>query len=763
MAKGVRSDSESQTRYAPSVRGRWWPGARGFRITLLAALSTMGFGLSPIGANAAPANGATPPFEDGTILAGFQPGVSEDSAKAVEEQEGASEAAVIGAGTHVLKVALGQVEAKKAALKRHAEVRYAEASYFVHADGNPNDPLFSDLWGLNNTGQVIGGTAGKPGADIFGGRSSDAWAVTTGTRDVVIADIDTGIDYTHPDLVGPPGTSNVRTSTAAETYTVGSVVITCPVGSHGVQSETFRHGSGINCLPFDDNGHGTHTAGTIGAIGNNGVGVAGVNWNAQIMALKFLDASGSGTTQDAINVLDVAVQAKARGVNIRATNNSWGGGGYSQALLDEINKAGASDILFVAAAGNSSTNTDVTPQYPSSYNSPYIISVAATTNTDDLAYFSNYGPTTVHLGAPGLDVESTVPNGYAFFSGTSMATPHVTGAAALILAARGYQNVATLKSTILSSVDQIPALAGKTVTGGRLNLCKSAIPCAAPSGTITITPSTQSLTAGSWGGSSTVSHSALLPQMISLSTNSSTGHFSATAPSSGAACSGPSSLPLLVPPVTGGTYYYCDTTAATWTITASAPGFTSGTQTVTVSPAALDHIVVTPPSATVPSGGTQPFSASAYDAFNNLVTVTFSWAVSPNTLGTVSPTSGSSTNFTAATVTTTTTGSVIASAGGKTGSAAVSVVALTAPSNLVAFPQGKHINLGWTATSSGVTYNLYRGTSASGEVLYATGLTSTSVNDFGVTSSVTYYYQVTAVSASGLESARSNEAVATAK
>lgn len=226
---------------------------------------------------------------------------------------------------------------------------------------------------------------------------------------------------------------------------------------------------------MDNNGHGTHVSGTIGAVGNNQLGVAGVNWKVSIMGLKFLDRNGSGTTADAITAIDWAIKAKQLGVNVRVLNNSWGGGGASLALLAEITKANDNDILFVLAAGNEGANLDVVPDYPASYNTPNMITVAATDRNDLLASFSNYGLTTVHLGAPGVDVVSTYSNsGYATGTGTSMATPHVSGAAALMLAG-GYQSVANLKANLLNNVDGIPSLIGKTVTGGRLNLYRAVL------------------------------------------------------------------------------------------------------------------------------------------------------------------------------------------------------------------------------------------------------------------------------------------------
>src|SRR5262249_21728522 len=227
--------------------------------------------------------------------------------------------------------------------------------------------------------------------------------------------------------------ANIWSAPAAFSVTVGGQTINCPAGSHGFNA--------INntCNPLDDNNHGTHTSGTIGATGNNGSGVVGVNWNTRIMGLKFLSASGSGNTADAIECIDFAIQAKqafasAGGANVRILSNSWGGGGFSQALLDAINRANSNNMLFVAAAGNNNSNNDTTAFFPANYDAPNVVSVAATDNRDAKSSFSNFGATTVDLGAPGTNILSTVRNGgFSVFSGTSMATPHVSGAAALVL------------------------------------------------------------------------------------------------------------------------------------------------------------------------------------------------------------------------------------------------------------------------------------------------------------------------------------------
>jgi len=312
-------------------------------------------------------------------------------------------------------------------LSQRTDVVFAEPNFIVYAAAIPNDPRFGELWGLQNTGQSISGVVGKVGADI---RAVPAWDISTGSTANVVAVVDTGIDYTHPDLAG-----NVWSAPSSFTVNIGGVDITCPAGSHGFNAIS------SSCDPMDDNYHGTHVSGTIGGVGSNAVGVVGVNWTASIMGAKFLNSGGSGTTAAAINAIEFAVQAKLAftstgDANVRVLNNSWGGGGFSQALLDEINRANANDILFVAGAGNNGLNNDASSFYPASYNASNVVAVAATDNMDNLASFSNFGATSVDLGAPGVSVLSTIPGGfYEYLDGTSMATPQVSGAAALVLSA----------------------------------------------------------------------------------------------------------------------------------------------------------------------------------------------------------------------------------------------------------------------------------------------------------------------------------------
>jgi len=225
---------------------------------------------------------------------------------------------------------------------------------------------------------------------------------------------------------------------------------------------------------MDENGHGTHCAGIIGAEGENNVGIAGVNWKVQIMPLKFMNAGGFGTTKDAIEAINYVIDRKKAGVNVRIISASWGSTQRSRALEDVIRKAYENDILFVAAAGNATTNNDRNPHFPSSYNVPNVISVAALDRHDELAKFSNWGVKSVAIAAPGVDILSTwLGNGYEEKSGTSMATPVVSGVAALVLAEHPKMSVDELKKKLLASTDPIVALKGKIATGGRINAAKA--------------------------------------------------------------------------------------------------------------------------------------------------------------------------------------------------------------------------------------------------------------------------------------------------
>jgi len=329
----------------------------------------------------------------------------------------------------------------------------------------PNDPEFSLQWGLKNTGQAP--FYGKYGADI---KAPDAWGTTTGSSSVIIAVVDTGVDYTHSDLA-----ANIWKNSGE-------------IPNNGIDDDRNGYVDDVrgwnfvsnNNNPMDDHGHGTHCAGSIAAVGNNNRGITGVCWNAKIMPLKFLSASGNGRVSDAISAILYANRMGAQVIS-----NSWGGTQFTQALKDAID---ASPAVVVCAAGNSGQNSDKYPQYPAALSSSNIISVAATDNKDNLAGFSNYGTSSVDLAAPGVNIRSTYKNGqYQYLSGTSMATPYVSGVAGLLKAAYPSMTKNQIRDRILNTVDRLSSLSGKVATGGRLNAA-TAIGSFSPTPTVTPTP-----------------------------------------------------------------------------------------------------------------------------------------------------------------------------------------------------------------------------------------------------------------------------------
>lgn len=372
----------------------------------------------------------------------------------------------------------------KDALKKlndHPAVLYAEPDYIVSIVGIPDDSRFSELWGMHNTGQ----TGGVDDADID---AVEAWEISTGSKDIVVGVIDSGVDHSHPDLIG-----NMWVNPGE-------------IAGDGVDNDGNGYVDdihGINAItnsgdPMDDNGHGTHVAGTIGATGNNSEGVVGVNHTTSMVGCKFLSAAGTGSSSDAIKCIDYMVGLKNNGVNLRITNNSWGGGGFSQAVYDSITAAELADMLFVAAAGNDAVDNDVNPHYPSSYDHDSVFAVAGTNHTDGMYSDSQWGLTSVDIAAPGRNVLSTVPgNGYATFSGTSMATPHVAGAAALALAVNPELTTAELKELLMTTGDDNAATQGLTVSGKRLNV-KNALDNADPTPGFTLkaSPGIQTIVAG---------------------------------------------------------------------------------------------------------------------------------------------------------------------------------------------------------------------------------------------------------------------------
>jgi subtilisin family serine protease len=399
------------------------------------------------------------------VLVRFQPGVSPSQAAATVGSLGMSvNRAYEIAPIYRVELQPGDsVAARLADLRNDPGVLYAEPDYIVRANKTPNDPQFGLQWALHNDGSL----GGKAGADIS---APEAWNFTTGDKDVIVAVIDTGVDYTHPDLAANMWV-NPGEIPGNGIDDDGNGYIDDVYGWNFSWVDSILDGSAFDPSdPMDRNGHGTHCAGIIGAVGNNAVGVAGVNWKVKIMAISFLGQWGMGLTSDAILAIEYAWKNGAR-----ISNNSWGGYGRSEALYDAILVAGMNKHLFLAAAGNYGFNNDTEGgrfhHYPSDYDLDNIIAVAATDRNDDLAEFSNYGAVSIDLAAPGVGILSTVPGGgYQSYSGTSMATPFVAGAAALALGQDTRRSVSALRRILMQSVDPLDALEGKVVTSGRLNL-----------------------------------------------------------------------------------------------------------------------------------------------------------------------------------------------------------------------------------------------------------------------------------------------------
>jgi hypothetical protein len=470
------------------------------------------------------APGSTP-FRDGDVLVAFHSGASAAKRAAIQRAVGASHAKRLGPAIKPaghgrvrgqdylapfkLRVPSGQVLSAVARLRQFAAVAYAEPNYMMSASAAPVDPFFGLQWGDVNLGQPIptqtieetvgAPEAGTPGADD---KALNAWQVTTGSRSVVVAVVDTGVDYTHPDL-------------AANIWNNPGGVGGCPAGTHGYNAYA------KTCDPLDQDetyaGHGTHVAGIVGAVGNNGVGIAGVAWQTTILPVKWMQNAAWGETSTLIESLQWLVSVKQEGVNVRVANDSdtFYGTAYSQALANEVDTLGANEILFVASGGNTGNNNDevAVQRYPCSYDRPTEICVAPSDNKDQIPAWANYGPHTVDLAAPGVSILSSFKGGwYGYLSGSSMAAPQVAGTAALVASVAPAMSASALKTRILANVDQLPSMAGKVITGGRLNVCKAVPGCnpgapinlAAPA--ISGTPRVnKTLTAspGSWSGQPT--------------------------------------------------------------------------------------------------------------------------------------------------------------------------------------------------------------------------------------------------------------------
>ena len=462
---------ETETREITLQNTGNWPATWSLRELFAPNLKALGVNAPQGGPGAAPLAGANRPkppgggpavdwrtaHVPGRLLVKFAPTKSGLSAKA------SVHAFAGGRPIHsfrsipldVVQIPRGaNLAAMAAAYRARPEVEYAEPDYIVQADVFPDDPAFAQQWALHNTGQ----TGGLEDADID---APEAWDTQTGSATVVVAVIDTGIDYTHPDLAANMWINEAEANGTPGLDDDGNGIAD---DLHGARW-TDGTGAPTSGDPMDGNGHGTHVAGTIGAVGNNGTGPAGVAWDVRLMGLKFLTDSGSGSISDAVSALEYAIEMGAH-----VSSNSWGGGGFSQAMADMIDAARAANQLFIAAAGNESQDNDANPHYPSSYELDNILSVASSDQADAMSWFSNHGATSVDLAAPGSDIYSTWPGGgFNTISGTSMATPHVAGVAALLLGSAPDTPYSDLKAWLLSSADVLPAWSGLTLSGARLN------------------------------------------------------------------------------------------------------------------------------------------------------------------------------------------------------------------------------------------------------------------------------------------------------
>lgn len=442
------------------------------------AVSTTGVWFGKGGpVEAAPTQGASAEHAavPGELLVGYRLGTTPEQRDKARGRAGAEKKERIveaeGLRTEVELVRIPNGSDRSAAARKLEEdpaVAYAEPNYVMTHAATSTDTYYTNgsLWGMY-------GDATSP-ANQYGSQAGEAWAAgNTGSSSVYVGVIDEGIQFTHPDLSGQVWTNPFDAVDGVDNDGNGYV--------DDIRGWDF---AGNNNTIYDggrkgtSDDHGTHVAGTIGAKADT-AGVVGVNWNVTLISGKFLGPNG-GSLANAVKAVDYFTNLKkAKGLDIVATNNSWGGGGFSQTLLSAIGRANDAGILFIAAAGNSGTNNDTTASYPSNYDVPNVIAVAAIDKSGALASFSQYGATTVDLGAPGVGVWSTTAfNTLSSYNGTSMATPHVTGGAALYKAANPAATAAQIKAAILRSAVPTASLAGKTVTGGRLNVSGFVTPVA---------------------------------------------------------------------------------------------------------------------------------------------------------------------------------------------------------------------------------------------------------------------------------------------
>ncbi len=476
---------------------RWWVAARRSVVTGLLALVTFSFQPS-LGA-AVPDKVTPAAMRSDRIIVRLSPHASPLAVQQLHASLDSKPGRRLGRGRESQLVQLPArvtVAHALATFRQSGLVEFAEPDFLLHALITPNDFHFQDQWNLHNTG-IYGGI---PGADIM---AREAWEVQREAPDIIVAVIDSGVRYTHQDLAANmwvnPGES-------------GSDALGRDKRSNGVDDDANGYVDdvhGINVLngsgnPMDDWGHGTHVAGIVGAVGNNGVGVAGTAWRVKLMACKFITPAAQYSVSDAITCLDYA---QAHGARI--VTASWGGYAFtSTALREAISALREQGIIVAAAAGNDNSDNDTMPLYPASYDLDNIVTVAATDRTDTRAGFSNFGAQSVDLGAPGAPVFSTWSNSdqdYRYNDGTSMAAPHIAGACALLWTRFPGDTHQQIIQRIVSTVDVLPSLAGKTRSGGRLNLAAAlAFPVAlpAPSG-LTATATSASTAALAWVDNST--------------------------------------------------------------------------------------------------------------------------------------------------------------------------------------------------------------------------------------------------------------------
>jgi subtilisin family serine protease len=425
---------------------------------------------------------------DKSRLAEFKALLEEDTGKQVTIKEVGWLNVFAISATGLTVAQFEEISARRAFADRFA-IEYDEPDFQIKSHSPPNDALFKNQWGLQNTEQALRpcdlslpeeASARVRGADI---NVNAAWALTKGSKNIAVAVIDTGVDYNHPDL-----SDNIWYAPSDFSFKIGGDMIDCKKDSHGFNAIE------NTCDPMDnDGGHGTHVAGIIGAVADNEIGVAGVNPKITIIGVRALDSLGGGCASQVVNAIDFLIKLKQHPdfkVDIRVVNNSYGFVGEtigqcefnevceSRTLREAISEAGKQGILFVASAGNDYNNIDCRPVFPASFKLPNIISVAASDSGDSLASFSNYGPGSVHLAAPGKTICSTIKGSskYSYMNGTSVAAPFVTGTAALVLS-RCNLSTADLKDQLLNNVARPTGLAGKTITGGRLDAGKAVSTC----------------------------------------------------------------------------------------------------------------------------------------------------------------------------------------------------------------------------------------------------------------------------------------------